>query len=229
MHESNTPQQLGRTEVGRTESITRDAAWHAAFKDQCTREVLAPVARFAKKRAKWIQLKIRRTDSLLWQELFNDALEDTWLGEVAWDPHKVRLEIHLKRTIRSRSATMMDHLMRFPRDWVDDEERDEVDDLVLEGAMSSSIEAVRGNPALTGIDLRDHVADVIGRLYVLADGDAEVVQILDAFGKSKVERCDVMRVTGLSQPAYHNARRRLLALVGQLPNELRDEAIHAMA
>jgi hypothetical protein len=224
MHESMTPQQLGRTET-----ITKDAGWHAAFKDQCTREVLASVARFAKKRAKWIQLKIRRADSLLWQELFNDALEDTWLGEVTWDPHKVRLEIHLKRTIRSRSSTLMDHLMRFPRDWVDDEERDEVDDLALEGAMSSSIEAVRGHVSLTSIDLRAHVADVIARLQALADGDAEVVQILEAFGNGKVERCDVMRATGLSQPAYHNARRRLLRLVGQLPQELRDEAIHAMA
>jgi hypothetical protein len=28
---------------------------------------------------------------------------------------------------------------------------------------------------------------------------------------------------------YHNARRRLLALVERLPQNLRDEAIHAMA
>ena len=46
MHDSNTPQELGRTET-----IKRDAAWEAAYLAQLTDAVAASVGAFAKKRA----------------------------------------------------------------------------------------------------------------------------------------------------------------------------------
>ena len=78
-------------------------------------------------------------------------------------------------------------------------------------------------------DLTSYVDDVVAKLYELAGDDSEVVQILDCFASDQIERRDIMRVTGLDRLAYHNARRRLVRLVEQLPNELRERAIRAMA
>ena len=102
MHEDNTPQELGRTET-----IKRDAAWDAAYLAQLTDALAASVGAFAKKRASWLEGKTKRKDNYLWRELLQDALTDTWLGDVTWDPAKAPLDLHLKRVIRSRTAATM--------------------------------------------------------------------------------------------------------------------------
>jgi len=212
MHESNTPQQLGRTAT-----TVHDPAWENAFEVQLTGEMTASVMIYAKKRAEWIQRTTKRHDTFLARELYQDAVTDTWLGDVTWDPAKVPLELHLKRTIRSRSAARVEHLMQFPEDRVRNLKLD------METRMSDAMEVGQAT------DLTSYVDDVVARLYELASDDTEVVQILDCFASDQIERRDIMRVTGLDRLAYHNARRRLVRLVEQLPNDLRERAIRAMA
>ena len=212
MHESNTPQQLGRTET-----TVHDPAWEDAFEVQLTGEMTASVMIYAKKRAEWIQRTTKRHDAFLARELYQDAVTDTWLGDVTWDPAKAPLELHLKRTIRSRSAARVEHLVQFPEDRVRTLRLD------METKMSDAMEVGRTT------DLTNYVDDVVAKLYDLARDDAEVVQILDCFANDQIERCDIIRVTGLDRLAYHNARRRLVRLVEQLPNDLRERAIRAMA
>jgi hypothetical protein len=216
MHESNTPQELGRTG-----SITRDAAWEAAYLAQLTDALAASVGTFAKKRASWLEGKSKRKDNYLWRELLQDALTDTWLGDVTWDPTKAPLDLHLKRVIRSRTTMMMKHLTKFPRVAA------HAPRLELEHEMSSAMEAER----TTGHagDLGTFIDGVVGTLYMLAAEDDDVLRILDCFGEGLVERRDILRASGMTATTYHNARRRLLALVECLPQNLRDEAIHAMA
>jgi hypothetical protein len=212
MQESNTPQRLGRTAT-----TVHDPAWEDAFEVQLTGEMTASVMIYAKKRAEWIQRTTKRHDTLLARELYQDAVTDTWLGDVTWDPAKVQLELHLKRTIRSRSAARVEHLMQFPEDRVRTLKLD------METKMSDAMEVGQVS------DLTSCVDDIVTRLYELAGDDNEVVQILDCFANDQIDRRDIMRATGLDRLAYHNARRRLVRLVENLPNDLRERAIRAMA
>lgn len=214
MHESHTPQELGRTAT-----TVHTPAWEDAFEAQLTGEMTASVMIYAKKRAEWIQRITRRHDDYLARELYQDAITDTWLGDVTWDPAKVPLELHLKRTIRSRSATRVEHLVQFPEDRVGKLKLD------METKMSDALEVQQA----TDLTLTSYIDDIVGRLYELAGDDAEVVQILDCFANDQIERRDIMRATGLDRLAYHNARRRLVRLVENLPNDLREQAIRAMA
>jgi hypothetical protein len=214
MHESHTPQQLGRTEA-----TGRDPAWEDAFEAQLTGEMTASVMIYARKRAEWIQRTTKRHDTYLARELYQDAVTDTWLGDLAWDPAKVPLELHLKRTIRSRSATRVQHLVQFPEDRVRTLKLD------METKMSDALEVQQA----TDLTLTSYIDDIVSKLYELAGDDAEVVQILDCFANDQIDRRDIMRATGLDRLAYHNARRRLVRLVENLPNDLREQAIRAMA
>lgn len=216
MHESNTPQELGRTET-----IKRDAVWEAAYLAQLTDALAASVGAFAKKRASWLEGKTKRKDNYLWRELMQDALTDTWLGDVTWDPAKAPLDLHLKRVIRSRTSMTMNHLTRFPRVAAHAPRLD------LEREMSDAMEAERTTG--TAADLGAFVDGVVGTLYMLAAEDDEVLRILDCFSEGLVDRRDIVRATKMTTTTYHNARRRLLALVERLPANLRDEAVHVMA
>ncbi|HLL25996.1 MAG TPA: hypothetical protein VK427_27850, partial [Kofleriaceae bacterium] len=102
---------------------------------QLTGEMTASVMAYAKKRAEWIQRHTKRRDNYLARELYQDAITDTWLGNVAWEPTKVPLELHLKRTIRSRSAGRMEHLLLFPENRVGTLKLD------METKMSEAMEA----------------------------------------------------------------------------------------
>src|SRR6185312_16193307 len=176
MHESNTPQELGRTAT-----TVHDPAWEDAFEAQLTGEMTASVMIYAKKRAEWIQRTTKRHDTYLARELYQDAVTDTWLGDVKWDPAKVPLELHLKRTIRSRSAARVEHLVQFPEDRV------RTLKLEMETKMSDAMEVGQAT------DLTSYVDEIVTKLFELAGDDTEVVQILECFAKGKVERADIMR------------------------------------
>lgn len=207
-------------EVGRSELI-RDAAWETAFLIQLTDAVAVSVGGFAKKRASWLERKTKRKDDQLWREFLQDALTDTWLGNVTWDPAKVPLDLHLKSVIRSRTAKLMKHLSKFPRVSA------HAPPLELEREMSVVMEMERASEQ--AIDLRTYVDGVVGALLSLAAHDEQVVAIVNCFARGLVDRRDVLRHTGMTPAEYHNARRRLLALVSKLPQTLRDEAIRALA
>jgi hypothetical protein len=214
MHESNTPQQLGRSEP-----VTRDAAWEVAFTAQLTHDLAESVASYAKGRASWVEAIAKRKDHGLWRELYQDALTDTWTGTVTWDPARAPLDLHLKGVIRSRTSKAMRHLTRFPRIEA------HAPDLELEQEMSEAIAAERTCWGV--LDVQSYVDRVISALYELATGDKGVVQILDCFGQKLIDRRDLLRVTGMTATTYSNARRRLLGLVKRLPDDLRDDDLRA--
>jgi len=89
MHEDNTPQELGRTET-----IKRDAAWEAAYLAQLTDALAASVGAFAKKRASWLEGKTKRKDNYLWRELLQARQEST--GLAVW-PFEGSLDIRDQR------------------------------------------------------------------------------------------------------------------------------------
>lgn len=205
----------------RTKAVPRDAAWEAAYAAQLTDALAASVGAFAKKRASWLEGKTRRRDALLWRELLQDALEDTWTGELTWDPKEAPLDLHLKGAIRSRTTAMMKHLKRFPRVGANAPRGD------LEREISDALTLERTNTPAP--DLAAYAEGVVGTLTMLAAGDDEVERILECFGNGLLDRRDIVRETGMTTRTYHNARRRLMGLVERIPDNLRDEAIRAMA
>ena len=231
MHDNeDTHQQLGRTDS----SIKRDEKWQAAFMAQLTRDLGEKVAAYARKRAAYIEAKTG-SDPNLARELYQDAVTDTWTGDLTWDPLRTSLELHLKRAIRSRTSNQLKHLDQFPHFSIshrpsnqDDEEIAETTEpmcIELERSMSEVMESERaGNRC----DLPSFIDALIEALALLANGDEEVLQILYCFGRGITERRDIMHETGMSSTTYHNARRRMLRLREQLPQHIRDAAIDAM-
>lgn len=203
------------------ESVPRDAAWEQAFLAQLTDDLADSVVAFAKKRASWLEGKTKRKDAYQWRELYQDAITDTWTGDVTWDPQKAPLDLHLKRVIRSRTTMMMKHLVRFPRVSAHSARLD------LEHEMSAALVGERASRS--AVDLERHVDDVIAGLHLLAVSDPGVTRILECFSEGLVDRRDILRATGMPAPTYDSARRRLLGFVQHLPHDLREEAIQAMA
>jgi hypothetical protein len=214
----NTFQQLERTD---NKAAKHDAKWEAAFLAQLTHALGEKVSAFAKRRARWLEAKAGTCDPNVASELYQDAITDTWTGDVNWDPARASLELHLKRVIKSRTSNELQRLERFAH--VSSHRPTKV----LERAMSEAMEMDRAGDR--GIDLKGFVDEVIEAMFLLAADDEEVLQVLHCFGNGVVDRRDVMHETGLSSSKFHNARRRMLRIVERLPLDLRDTAIDAMA
>src|SRR5689334_20705962 len=77
--------------------------WIEAFEQQHTEELRARALRFARSRARLVARAGGRVDDLYASELVHDALSDTLLGVLAWDPRAVPLETHVFGAVRSRT------------------------------------------------------------------------------------------------------------------------------
>ena len=64
--------------------------------------------------------------------------------------------------------------------------------------------------------------EVIERLRALAGNDDAVGRLLDAWSDGLLERMEILPATGLSAAEYKTARARLLYLVDDLPQELKN-------
>lgn len=216
MNAENTFQQLERTDGDK-----RGPRWHAAFKAQLTNDLTDDVLAYAARRAKWIERKTGACDPNLPGELLQDALGDTFAGVVTWDPKQASLALHLKAVIRSRTSHELERLERFTHLSVDKPT------ILFEQEVSEAIEAERAN--LEEGDARVIVDRVIDALRALGADDACVLSILDCYGDGVIDRRDIVHRTGMSSSTYHNAHRRLMRLVEELPEDIRIAAIHAMA
>ena len=86
----------------------------------------------------------------------------------------------------AETAARVEHLVQFPEDRV------RTLKLEMETEMSDAMEVGQSN------DLSSYVDDVVAKLYDLARGDTEVIQILDCFAVDQVDRRDIMRVRPVS-------------------------------
>jgi len=66
---------------------------------QATAKLIAGLNQFARTRALAVADAGRKVDDYYARELVLDALGDTWLGVVRWDPEKCSLAYHVVRTI----------------------------------------------------------------------------------------------------------------------------------
>ena len=79
-------------------------SWRQAFELQATDETMAAVFTFAASHARMIETALRRHDPMIARELVLDAMSDTFMGVVKWDPSQAPLDAHLCCVIRSRTS-----------------------------------------------------------------------------------------------------------------------------
>jgi hypothetical protein len=185
--------------------------WIDAFEAQCTEKLMQCARRYAERRVRGLG---RITDSIYARELVQDALTDTAIGVLYWDPSAKTLQRHIHDAIKTRTNHDHAHALKFPHEGLEvlnpDEESEilaEVDAVLLERAQVESDEPT------------EWAAERLARLRQIASGDRAVLRLLDAFAMNATSKADVMRIAGLSAVDYDNVRRRLRRLVVQLSNQ----------
>lgn len=201
--------------------------WRKAFEKQATRAMLDKVNRIARARlGVYCGGKHRVQDSDV-DDIVIAALGDTWGGTLRWAPEQKTLFAHLKDAVkyRVRNEAKLARKRRKHDEFEEDDRGESLAGQIAPGAIA---------PTIVTRDARDEsigsAADlVIAALRPIAARDAEVTWILDALSKRLVDRNDVIEETGMTIPEYNNAWRRLGRMVRELPAQLRDHALAALA
>lgn len=210
------PAQHQRSDATSCSQFIPSQEWNDAFKTQCTIGLYKRLKIFATRRAKGVAKAGAFVDDYYASELVQDALADTTLGTLSWDPAAKSLEAHIRDAIATRTYHDRRRARRFRHESVDMLASD------APRSMMAEIEAsLQSRTDHRHAELASHAADTITNLRKLAPQDRDVLLLLDAFRQGSTSRRDILRVTGLSAKAYHNARGRLGRLVAQLPDATR--------
>ena len=196
----------------------RSERWVRAFNAQATQASYRVALKYARFRARLVQMARRSVDPLYAQDLVNDAFGDAWSGVSSWDPEKCSLLDHVRGVIRWRSWRDAKWTEKRPHVSLSD-----CDERVAIAAKSSHrIEAL---PQPSPIMLAEITAEVVAHLRRHAQGHEPVMRLLDAWEEGHVERPTAILASGLSPSAYKAARARIAYLVQSLPQSLRERAI----
>ena len=183
----------------------------ALFTAQCTRELWERVGRYARRAAARVSELGGIGGDALGEELLQDALRDTLEGTLRWDPEAASLESHLVSRIRSRARDERRRAREAPLLSIDaPTEADSGESPVLQEAEAMLARQHNDDDRALRARRRSN------RRAVLAD-DPEAIAILDAIERGFTKKRDILRVTGLTERAYRNARDRFSYLRGRGP------------
>ncbi len=189
------------------EPFTPTEEWIEQYQQQATAGLIAGLNQFARTRALAVAGTGRKVDDYYARELVLDALGDTWLGAVRWDPTKCSLGYHLVRTIEGRSDKHRQHAIKRPHDTLGD------GSAASENAESDASELIVDDQvALT----RVHAAETMAQIRALAERDQPVLRILDAYDAGFTTKEDVLAHARMKSRTYHNAYGRLRRIVRHL-------------
>lgn len=201
--------------------------WRERFESQATKPILERLNRIARARLGIYAGGKQRVHESAVDDIVIGALGDTWNGTLAWDPDRRSLFLHLRDAIKYRVRDQA----RLARNQRSDGHLEEDD-----GAMSIADRAATGATLPTVTDdepkieaLGDFVDATLDALRPLAVRDREVMSLLDALSRRVVDRHDLLEETGMTIVEYNNAWRRLARLAHELPAQLRDDALAALA
>jgi hypothetical protein len=185
--------------------------WIDAFEAQCTPKLLHDALRVAAHRARSVQRAGGVVDNYYERELVQDALADTALGVLRWNPSTKSLEAHVGDAIRTRTSHDRIHAKKFHREPIDALAPHAHDTLMAE------IQASLGERAPdASLELATHATDRLTALRELAAHDPIVLRMLDAFAAGATTKAEVMLMAKMSDKEYHAARARLGRLVAKL-------------
>ena len=208
----DTPAELTRASALPRRTSIAPEEWIDAFEAQSTTELYKRLKRYAARRARGVARPGAAADDYYLRELVQDALADTALGVLRWDPGAKSLEAHARDAIATRAHHDRRHARQFPHEPVDVLAADTPPTTMAEIEASLHQQTDEADPYA-------RAAEVIAKLRTLAAQDQEVLLLLDAFAGGARDRKRVMEITGFSSAAYRNARSRLTRLVAQLSQD----------
>lgn len=190
--------------------FTPTEAWIDAFATQCTHEMRLRAKRYAARRARGVGKAGGYVDDYYVRELVENALADTLLGDVRWDPNDEMLESHVMDVIKSRTRHDRVRAGRFQRSSIDAREGS-----YARAEIESSLQQDRdGDHGETRF-----AVEVLVQLQGLAENDRQVLQLLNAIASGARTKAEILELSELSAKAYRNARDRLSRLVKSLDPE----------
>jgi hypothetical protein len=192
------------------------ATTQLALEHQNTDELRTTARRYAESRVQFVRAAGCPVPKNYARELVDDAIADTWLGVLHWDPDRCSLLVHLRSEIRRRTFNDARHGRRFPQITFDIAANDPRDASLIELQLAPAVGAPIVFAAL--------VSKIATALKVLACGDPNAVAILCCWQESILEREEVLARTKMTRAAYKAARKRLLSLSKKLPPDVRDGA-----
>lgn len=171
-------------------------------------------------------------------DLVQKALTDILGGHIQWDPTRRSLEDQVRDVIRYRVRDLKRTAARRRAhapiiDVGDDCESHVVrvrgaEAVVTDEVVHAEMTRHGGEPDHPETQLRHRQARELGAricaelsVLVAEQDDEQAAAILTCWACGISERRDILAETGMSAETYHDARRRLIRLVGRLPDELR--------
>lgn len=192
------------------EPFTPTEAWIKQYQKQATPKLIAGLNQYARTRALAVADAGRKVDDYYARELVLDALGDTWLGVVRWEPDKCSLGYHLVRTIEGRADKHRKQALVRPHDAIGD------DNAASRFAESDASELV-GDDQLP--IARVHASESMAQIRALAIRDKPVLRILDAYAAGCETKEEVLAHAKMKSRTYHNAYGRLRRIVRHLTDD----------
>jgi hypothetical protein len=160
-----------------------------------------------------------RADDLYVEELVHDALTDTLLGVLSWDPEVVSLEAHIFGAIRSRTKNDRVRALRFRHQSIDASD--------AAGVMCEVESTLAVTQSVPSAESLAFSAEVLDQVRTLAAEDSAILRIIDAVEQGAAMPREIMSVAQLSEQTWRKARLRLARLVNKLSNHVLLEARQA--
>lgn len=193
-----------------TSTFRPDEAWIESFTKQCTDELRLKAKRYAGRRARYVGSAGGYVDDYYVRELVQDALTDTLLGVLAWDPAASPLENHVLDVIKSRTRHDRIRSKRYRRLAFDSSEGSSA-----RGEIEGTLRLDRDSDP----NAARFAEDVLAHLRGLARTDCPVLCLLDALAGGAQTKTEIMETANMSAKTYRNARDRLSRLVRSLDEE----------
>ncbi len=185
--------------------------WIDAYTKQCTNAVRLDLKVYAKRRARGVGKAGRYVDEGYVEDLVADALADTLLGVVAWDPAKKTLYQHAEDVIKCRTRHDRARAKKYKHDRIDVPRSSDHKSL-----LESSLQHDQSGATAESLIF---ATEVVAQLRAIAGDDEHVHRYLDAVTEGAVGRVEIMEFTGMSAKTFRNTRDRLYRLVEKLDHK----------
>jgi len=212
--------------------LSSSDVWLDAFHRQATSKMIS----LGRRHARWCLFEYRLDRSEDYErEVVIRALGDILDKKIQWDPARASLLDQVcdvvRYRIRDEKRSPAEKRIHEPigptdRDRFSDETKDGSQKLEAEVARAA-IDAPDDPEALLVRKQERELGARVGAALaaLVAEGDdPNVAAIFGCWRSGTSERKDILAETGMTADAYHDARRRLLRLVGRLPVGLRTKA-----
>lgn len=190
--------------------------WLEAFTTQLADDDFYNAAwRYAERRGRMVAHVQKLDPEAYGTELVQDIIDDTLDGKILWDPKRVTLLKHVRDAVKSRSRHHFKRACR-RRHVSFEDHRNLVDDQIAVTQRETEVETA---------ERRETITHVLARIRENADGDPEVLLLVDAYERGAETRAEILQIAGLTKLQYDAARKRLDRLIEALPSQLITHAL----